>query len=186
MDTMDLSLTPQVSNKRILWIDELKGITMLLVVISHLIAFGLKIDTGKDFLSIFVNSFYMPLFFFLSGLVISSISNIKKLCSKLFQFMMPFLIIGILCTYYRNSDILSFFESGKKMGYWYLMVLSIFYILLYCIGGAKSIKHKYLIYVILPIFIYALIVIMNRFISQYVADLSCLSSCDYWLFFSFG
>ena len=27
---------------------------------------------------------------------------------------------------------------------------------------------------------------MNRFISQYVADLSCLSSCDYWLFFSFG
>ena len=53
----------EVAN-RISFIDQLKGITILLVVIGHLI----EHNAGRDnFLWTFIYSFHMPLFMFISG-----------------------------------------------------------------------------------------------------------------------
>lgn len=52
------------------FIDRLKGLTMLLVVIAHIIAFSLE-SIGNP-LSLSIGAFHMPLFIFLSGFVVST------------------------------------------------------------------------------------------------------------------
>ena len=55
---------------RIQYIDRLKGLAIILVVIGHLIAFTTDND-GPNPVNQLIVSFHMPLFMFLSGFVIS-------------------------------------------------------------------------------------------------------------------
>ena len=69
---------------RIVYIDSLKGLAILSVIVSHVSVFLL---VGKiNLLSTFVGVYMMPLFFVLSGLVITEIPNRKKLISKSLSF----------------------------------------------------------------------------------------------------
>ena len=52
------------------YIDRLKGLAILLVVMGHLMAFSLIASRNPIFTVI--SSFHMPLFMFLSGLVVSN------------------------------------------------------------------------------------------------------------------
>lgn len=58
------------------YIDRLKGFTILVVVMGHLALFSL--DTGSTTVFRIIQSFEMPLFMFLSGLVISTPPEFNK------------------------------------------------------------------------------------------------------------
>lgn len=60
-----------------MYIDRLKGGAMLLVVIGHIVAFSIG-QKGNP-ISQAISSFHMPLFIFLSGLVISTPPILRKL-----------------------------------------------------------------------------------------------------------
>lgn len=55
-------------NARISYIDQLKGIAILLVVLGHVIGYN---NCENSFLWRFIYSFHMPLFMFISGYVCS-------------------------------------------------------------------------------------------------------------------
>ena len=64
---------------RIVYIDSLKGLAILSVIISHVSVFLL---VGKiNLLSTFVGVYMMPLFFVLSGLVITEMRPLQNLLS---------------------------------------------------------------------------------------------------------
>ena len=44
--------------------------------------------------------------------------------------MLPAIIVGGVYAYYKDSDIVRFFYHEAKMGYWYLFVLSEYYVLM--------------------------------------------------------
>ena len=74
-------------NKKILWIDNFKGLTMLAVVLGH-IATPL---TG------FIFSWHMPAFFFLSGFFINTERSISESIRKeAKRLIVPFFIFGLL------------------------------------------------------------------------------------------
>jgi fucose 4-O-acetylase-like acetyltransferase len=62
-----------MGKKRLEWIDVLKGITIYLVIIGHVIQYGngkTYLDTESfwdNYIFQFIYSFHMPLFIFLSG-----------------------------------------------------------------------------------------------------------------------
>lgn len=58
--------------ERILYIDWLKGIAIILVVMGHVIGFDIYSGDScmNSFLYRLISSFHMPLFIFLSGLVV--------------------------------------------------------------------------------------------------------------------
>lgn len=92
------------NKNRIEWVDIAKGIGILLVIFCHLT------NLEKQQLSnIFVFSFHMPLFFFLSGFVFSNKRNFKSFfIRKLKSIYIPyafFLSIDFLLGYIRNSNI---------------------------------------------------------------------------------
>ena len=113
---------------RISFIDRLKGLCIIAVVMGHFIIWPLGIE--DDFITSFVTSFHMPVFMFLSGFVISSSPSFCKSVRKVLQFIFPMLIIGSLYVFFRHQTIDSFFFDSTKKGYWYLWVLSIFYLIL--------------------------------------------------------
>lgn len=53
---------------RVQYIDRLKGLAIILVVMGHIFGF----NQPEDGINTFIYTFHMPLFMFLSGLVISA------------------------------------------------------------------------------------------------------------------
>ena len=57
---------------RVQYIDRLKGLAIILVVMGHILGFRQPEDGTEDGIHTFIYTFHMPLFMFLSGLVISA------------------------------------------------------------------------------------------------------------------
>lgn len=112
--------------QRIQYIDRLKGLTILLVVMGHVFGF----HQPEDGIYAFFGTFRMPLFMFLSGLVIAAPPRLSKVLKKWRRFLVPFFVVGLACTFYRHDTIAEFLKDGGKGGYWYLWVLALFYLVL--------------------------------------------------------
>jgi putative membrane protein len=110
------------------YIDRLKGLAIILVVIGHILSFSMM--GGKNPINTVITSFHMPLFMFLSGLVIKEPKIGKKLLARFLQLLAPFLVVGLLFNLCINDTFESFFANGFKKGYWYLWVLAVYYIFL--------------------------------------------------------
>lgn len=73
------------STKRIAWVDIIKGIGIIIVVISHAYK-----DPNSSMLKIFY-TFSMPLFFFVSGYMFKEENNIKEHAkNKFYQLLIPY------------------------------------------------------------------------------------------------
>lgn len=158
------------------YIDRLKGFAMLCVVLGHIVCFTMY-DTWdiavQDINLAFVNTFHMPLFMFLSGFVIHTLPNCKKLAKKCYSFLLPFLFFGGIYTYVSNGTIESALINEFKNGYWYLMVLAIFYCLLTL---QKSAKNKWCEFII-PFVVYFILSIAVTHLPSNSVDLLSLGLC---------
>lgn len=112
------------------YIDRLKGFAILAVVMGHFLFYVLS--TQGIALEV-IGSFHMPLFMFLSGLV-ANVHTIRKVSYKLISFMMPLLTVGTLYAYYIDSSFFDLVQSPYKFGYWYLYVISVFYLFIYLLN----------------------------------------------------
>lgn len=101
---------------------------MLAVVVGHLLTWSF--DDAQSPVALLVSTFEMPVFMFLSGLVIANIPSNRKCFRKMLQFLCPMIIVGSFLCLSLGKPLLSFVESNIKLGYWYLYVLALFYILL--------------------------------------------------------
>ncbi|WP_455076976.1 acyltransferase family protein [Prevotella koreensis] len=79
---------------KIVHIDRLKGLAILVMVIGHVYLFVLNNHSGPINRMITCN---MPLFMFLSGVVVSYPISPKKWLNKACRFMSPSIFIGITC-----------------------------------------------------------------------------------------
>lgn len=82
----------QVASSRITYIDNMRGIAILLVMLGH------SIGTTGEPLNQFILSFHMPLFFFISGLCASKkeMSFFTMLKKFAFTMIVPIIIMGII------------------------------------------------------------------------------------------
>ena len=78
--------------QRIKYIDRLKGLAMLAVVVGHLLTWSF--DDAQSPVALLVSTFEMPVFMFLSGLVIANIPSNRKCFRKMLQFLCPMIIRG--------------------------------------------------------------------------------------------
>lgn len=119
-----------MSGNRLVFIDEIKGFAILLVVMGHVLAWnGLSTNDGLDYnhqngslLFQLIYSFHMPLFFCISGYLYRTCSNfpelIKSIKGKTMRLLFPYLTTGIFIYLCRGN-----------WGYWFL--LSLFELLVY-------------------------------------------------------
>ena len=116
-------------NKRLEWVDSLRGFAMFLVIMGHVIQFGLlKKGYTDDITWNMIYSFHMPLLFFISGFVTKKKEQVLILIKKrLGQLMIPFcswMLIRMIWehnfTVYRFHY---FFINPSGGGLWFLWAL---------------------------------------------------------------
>ena len=120
-----------MEKQKLPYIDSLRGMAMLLVIMGHTIYFCIY-QEQKFVDSVFslICTFHVPLFFFLSGVVITSPPNLKKFLGKAYRFLVPMLIVGFINAL-LIGNIHDFFLNGGHNGYWYLLTLTIFYMMMF-------------------------------------------------------
>lgn len=111
---------------RLTYIDNAKAIGMMLIVASHVIPSG---DLAQSVIykawDGILNSFYVPLFFLLSGVFEPTVVDDKKLLKrviKLIKFCAVFYVFGVIMDgIVHNNWILTSFKSQTTI--WFLIVL---------------------------------------------------------------
>ncbi len=165
---------------RLQYIDRLKGFAILTVVIGHILFYSLLLKGA--ILQEIIGSFHMPLFMFLSGMM-ANVPSVRKATAKIITFMMPMITIGLFFVLFEGSTVLSFIQSPFKHSYWYLYVLSAFYVLLYLVQKIRSNLGAAVISVIVWIFL----LIINNNVTKYWNDIFCIWVMkQYWPFFITG
>lgn len=123
--------------ERITFIDSLKGFLILLVIVGH-IGYANYPDTTIVYDVIY--SFHMPLFVFVSGFLMNSITP-TKLLHKLPSLLFPFIIVGMLFSLYRGSGFYDWLLSANKNYFWYLLVLFYCYVIICCVYWMQERIH---------------------------------------------
>ena len=126
--------------KRIGYVDALRGLTMMLVVFSHL-----YIPNHSIINQVFIN-FRMPLFFFVSGYISFRMEQAwsggdvcRRVVEKCRMLLLPVIFFGMLYTLVVGEwSIWDFFYAINKRGYWFtfalFVMLLIYYILRYVVS----------------------------------------------------
>ena len=170
-------------------INRLKGLAILVMVIGHVYLFVLGNHQGPINRLITCN---MPLFMFLSGIVIKVPPSPLKWANKAFRFMSPsvfagiicFLLIGIHSSFINTTKALLEFFYIPSRGYWYLVVLTIFYATLTLIGLFK--KRSFLWNLVLTICFYAFFFFSWK-LGGKIGENFCMEHCTcYYPFFMMG
>lgn len=144
MDWLSKAINSPEMKKRDLNIDALKGITIILVVLGHAI---IRADVYsyipnsylKHYVFLFIYSFHMPLFIFLSGFI--TYGRSLKLKDKFLRLIVPFFTwylvyypLGNDITLDRSGTIPEYLARGvinPQNGLWFLWVLFFCYIFLF-------------------------------------------------------
>lgn len=123
--------------QRLGYIDQLKGLAIILVVMGHVVQFC--IHSSKHWLYEDIYVFHMPLFFFLSGLVVHGArqgsSRPLLVARKARQLLIPLLCWGGLMTLFLGESYLDFLQHRYFYGYWYLWTLFLLYAIFYLMDG---------------------------------------------------
>lgn len=134
--------------ERLNYIDWLKGIAIIAVVIGHVISFDFLslTDCSKLFLNRFIGPLQMPLFIFLSGLVVSYkfesvVASSKKLLYKAWILLVPVILIGIPYALWRGFTLYEFIINPMKYGYWYLITLFELYVIYYVVFSSNFLHN---------------------------------------------
>ena len=186
--------------KRLNYIDALRGLAILLVVVSHVSNFDFGIKPYDSYWNHFICTFYLPLFFFISGfLAYKEFDNIKQIAHQLYKKFIV-LIIPLLSFFcirgFLNGEInpLKYLFVYDGMIYWFLLVLFEIFATYYvvCILSkllCKSGNGKKTLCVIL-LFISAILVmclVLFRDDSNRFWNVACMENyTKYFQFFSFG
>jgi hypothetical protein len=135
MEQTNISTENSEKKKRIDYIDAMRGINMIMLVVVHVAGFCLHIESDVPSFITYFNEIMLPLFFFISGLVfyreehIWNISfSIKQLYKKACMLIVPTCIFFSIFIYTKNIDAIGALTSDSKAGYWFTFVLFEYFI----------------------------------------------------------
>lgn len=188
-------------NKRIGYIDAMRGFTMFLVVYYHVVfyTFG-KASSTWSINNVFI-TFRMPLFFFMSGFLMYKANRFRN-WEKLLDFLkkkgqvqlVPTFVFSIVFALIKNISYKSLILDKFKFGYWFTYTL-FFYFLIYAIGdfflgGKVKGKRKLLAGLIISIFIYSFskysVIPSCPWFNSPLSNILGFANFQYFLFFFSG
>jgi fucose 4-O-acetylase-like acetyltransferase len=140
LDTNDVKRNKMAVKERIVWIDEVKGFAILLMVMGHAVAWNYRDSSvlqGGPPIYNFIYSFHMHLLFFISAYtsykaeICSFAKTIHRIIEKFERLMLPYFLTGFLL-----------FITRGTYGYWFLLTLFEFYSVYYLLSWLSQIVNK--------------------------------------------
>lgn len=174
---------------RILYIDNLKALAIFSVIIGHVYWFTW--GHCDNVWTRLIATFYMPLFFFISGAFAKDTMQLKHLWRKVKQLLLPFFTVGGLYTLLDGNWHELFFGMAHH-GYWFLPTLFILFatFYLYCLlirlfKREKNSKRLFFCLAHVAIF-YGLLKFAVAHMEQDIASLFCLNKASQYLLSFYG
>lgn len=183
--------------ERLLFIDRLKGLAIISVIMGHVYLFSMH--AGRGLWYEVICSFHMPLFLFISGYVcmrFPAFSNlgVKRWLTKIIRLLLPMWWFGLLFTLYTTGwptsieafweKVIVFLAAPAKMGYWYLMSLSVFYCTLQLFRLNRA--NRFGVDLLIGIGMWGIFWLGRKYLAQ-SNDLFCLINCsNFYPFFMGG
>ena len=175
---------------RLKYIDALRGLAILMVVIVHIEGFGLYAEQAFDVSILWhiCEAIMLPLFFFISGFCFK-IQSTKELIKCCIRLIVPAIILGIIHSLIFEKEILSFFCNVYKWGYWFTITLcGMFVILHYIVKISKNQSSLIWTLILISCFLYILKVPFNSYIIlTKIGNIFCLHQLFvYFHYFAVG
>lgn len=197
-----MTTSTDLPKKRIEYIDALRGLTMILVVFSHveMTTFGFKDPT---FINSLFMSFRMPLFFWVSGYIAYKASIQwdwstwwKMSRKKAVIQLVPTFIFGLIYAYaYMNTDFQSFISHNGKLGYWFTIALLEIFLIVYatntCLYNSDPKIHRRRMSIALVLlsgglFAAKMVLKMQPALNEFGNMLTLHHTFNYFQYFAFG
>lgn len=125
-------MTSLVSNKRLEYIDCIRGIAIFLLVYWHITYYCFHLGEEDFFCNCFIK-FYLPMFYVVSGFVsqqqLSIQTALKKIHSRVVRILVPSGISLCLFALFTQRDIGLGFTDSMKYGYWFTFSLFFIYLI---------------------------------------------------------
>lgn len=185
------------TKQRIGYIDAMRGVTILLVVYSHLYVLGIK-TSPESWLQETFRLFRMPLFFFISGFIaytaVERFSNLeygKRLLKKAKVQLIPTVVFVTLFLLAKGLDFNHLFLSGGALaGYWFTVALFWMFVAYYTVSWLSNKINPRLFIPLLAIVAvtgFELFADTKIYVDNDAAALLCLKhSSHYMMFFVIG
>lgn len=195
LDIIQLSTFPNISSgNRIRVFDAIRGFAILLVVFGHaLMMCGLS--QNNSFVYYFITTFYMPLFFFISGFFgykkfdkwhgnTLKRNFTKKICAL----FLGSVIFYALLLYTQNQNPLGWTQDGFGY-YWFTITLfEIFCIYYLCIVISKILKRNFILQAMIGCSLLGLAMMMAHIFEgmQFWTAMEGSNLCYFMQFFTLG
>ena len=173
---------------RLPYIDKLKALAMLLVVMGHTIYFSIwNENVHDDAVLNIICTFHVPLFFFLSGFVIRQPAIGVKLLNKVRRFMVPMLVVGFINALLIGK-VKDFFLTSGHNGYWYLLTLTCFYLLLsaFLFNRFRKLIPSFLTDIVIAVIFWLLLSKIFTLFDPQCEPLNLGGAFAYWPYFIAG
>lgn len=171
--------------KRIEWLDVMKGVAILLVVLGHVFN---SMGLFSHPLNRWIHLFHMPFFFMLSGFLAINTNKRKQyenIKNKFFKLMIPFFVGGIFYSLTIGS-LDDFIYNMHHCGYWFLLSLFTCWIIFLPLSSIIR-SYKFFIKIIILFIPFFFGNIIMDIIPKSISDiLSFPLSFSYYRFFILG
>jgi fucose 4-O-acetylase-like acetyltransferase len=161
-----------ISNERVKYIDFIKGIAIILVVMGHV---ELYILSRHDIFITIISAIHVPTFIFLSGYLsyknkaaIQTQDIFLALWNKFKRLLIPFFLISILYAITFRLNYFLLFENSYKYGYWFTFTLFSLYAI-YIISSVLSNKQS-TIWKDIILYICIYLILSSLFYSHFISD----------------
>lgn len=122
--------------RRLFIFDNIKFILMALVVIGHYADVGVSVSEGFRSLYLFIYSFHMPLFLYISGLFHKNRNILQKVITYILLGYLSKLVIYLTRLIFFGNAIFDFFGDGGLP--WFMFVLAMFIGVTYLLRNADK------------------------------------------------
>ena len=185
-----------LGSKRLEYVDAMRGFTMLLVVYSHVLYMGFRIQNFSIVNSFneFFCQFRMPLFFFVSGFVLYKANQIWDLKNSLLfiakkfkvQIISTLLFLGLF-SYIFNLTFVDAIMNPTKQGFWFTITLFEFFVLYVIFNKIiEKLKDSWIYDVLLFAIGFGLYAIAPKGSKNIVVNCLGLVYIKYFIFFIVG
>ena len=182
--------------KRIEYIDALRGFTMTLVVMLHVVAYCLPIQDNDHQIYKYLQQVRMPMFFFISGFVFFKASVVwdTKQVISFFRKKIPVqllspLLFFVLFAYTKGLSIVDNLFESSKLGYWFTYALFFYYVFYISIKFCIRNKYADIILLLIGSFLYVIIhptIYTAIPLSDEMKGLLSISEWNFFIFFVLG
>lgn len=170
--------------ERLQYLDSMKGLAIIMVIMGHV---ELSILRSTTIVTTVVSFLHIPIFMFISGLLLAKGNSLNKNIYSLFstkfkRLIIPFASFSFLYAFVFNISLKNIFFSNYKYGFWFTFTLFFLIIIVLFVNKLTQKVNHVIILFLIYLMVYALLCYLHfyQIIPMRIGNLISFSQLIYY------